>query len=78
MTPEHWKGAGVLCLGAVGVQLASASAFLNLVILTSSLSSFPTPVQPSQVENYKNNPWKLDTSAGLKDKSSPVLMIFKL
>lgn len=74
MTPEHWKGTGVLCLGAVGVQLASASAFLNLVILTSSLSSFPTPVQPSQVENYKNNPW----SAVLKDKSSPVLMIFKL
>lgn len=39
--------------GAVGVQFATASTFLKLVILTSFLSSFPAPVQPSQVENYK-------------------------
>lgn len=39
--------------GAVRVQFASASDSLKPVILTSFLSSFPGPVQPSQIENYK-------------------------
>lgn len=39
--------------GAVRVQFTSASNFLKPVILTSSMSSFPGPVQPSQIENYK-------------------------
>lgn len=39
--------------GAARVQFTSASDFLKPVILTSFLSSFPGPVQPSQIENHK-------------------------
>lgn len=70
MNPERGKGAGKF--GGWAVRISKLFAEVG----HSHVPLFPAHVQPSQIENYKNHPWKLYTSAGLKNESFSVLRIF--